>query len=572
MLLSLHTVSIRLLEKYSFSVISLFFFTSYWFFSFFVLQNGGSVFSHPLGIAHHVFPLSMYDRDFVNMFIYNFTQAPLYSVLTWLLLKSEQSWMYVYIILHHVVGYYAIFCLYRILQKLNINSCLITLGLSMFVFNPAYYHSFSTGWYDYLTMCLVSIVCYHFVALQQCFKIKRLVTFFIYLTILVSYRNMFHPILFAIPSIIFICLRHKEYCKRIIFYSIIPLMICVAPYIKNYFVFGTFSTSIGSLAIAQKTLSFEYITKEQMMKDIQDKTLSPIVLCYNGQVDNTFYNNMLYNKKTCAHDVPSALYSDKVNDLLTTKPYLHNASMLPGVFGESSIPNTLLGLVVAKDLIKNHRSFIRHHPSQYIVSVKNAIRQYFRTNNSYAHIIAVNGRHFPDWFASPKMNLDFLPMKNPVTSCHGVCDDYPRLLIIFGIILSLCFGLFYILCDTKRLWTYMMITLIGLSILALSKNLIDVAWIGFILMFIFAFSAMTLYAIKLMRNTVVIDVTTKAILCYMIFIILYFGLLIVTIVGSEQERYRFVTDGIQLVVFLFFINKLYLSCKRTLSEYRFKNV
>lgn len=518
---------------------------SYWFFAYWVAQNGGQVWVPPTSLPHHPYAMRDFDLNFWSSLTYMFTQNPLYTVLTWTMLKTDpaHNGFIGYLILHYLMGSAAIISLYQLSNLLNLNNKLTGIALALFVFNPGFFYEFSVSWYDFLSMCLVSISLLFWAKLILEFNSWNLISTLSALTLLVMYRSLFHPLLFLLPIIISIALWHKQHWVKVLCYSLIPLALTMAPYIKNYIIFDTFNTGIGSFSMAYKTISFEYLSSEDLFKEIQQGHLTPIDLCYSHRMPLTFQGR-LFNRDTCFKEILPQFAREKVLEMqfMPQPIILENTS---NGFSESYIPNTLEGLVVAKQVVKDSKNFLIHHPLFYLRGVANSLMQYFRSNNTYNYIIALNVRKFPLWFVSPSGEIDL-----------GLQPH-----IAIGILGSL----FYALCfaaNLRKKNLYSVVQLIGLCLL-LSPIMLGFphlkGTLGILTIWTFSFS-IVLSIIALCRNLFVSSVETNAklrcIVMTIALVIVYNLVLTTTITGSEQERYRFPVDGLLLILFLFWLSQM----------------
>lgn len=561
------------IERRAFAIISFFFFLSYWFFAFFVRLNDGVFWGRTLSIPHHPFRLSMFDQDFWGTVLYNFSQNPFYSILTWLLIKTDPATegFVGYMVFHHVLGYYAIFCLYRILGLLRVNKLLVVIALSLFVFNPGYYFFFSHGWYDYPSMCLVSIVAYHFLAVAKEYSTKNLVVLFTWLTILVAYRGLFHPLFFMIPTIVGVCLIHRKYVGKTLLYAVIPLLIGLFPYAKNYVLFDSFSPALGSFAMAYKSQTFQYVPNEEILPYVQEGKISPLVFCFNAYPGFT-YNGEVYSPENCQSKLPKKLLAKEIEQLRRSNDDFGKIGILTDsenmAFDISAIPNSISGVVLGRQMLRDARAYFELVPGQRLASIRNNLSQYFRTNNAYQFIIAVNWHKYPLWFGSPRWNLDFFKINNPEPKWNRY-DFTSRPLIVIFILLPLVFSFFYaagIDRGDKRFYAFYAYVAIVLFTLLLSK-MSRVPFQAVCVSLPFAVSLIGVFAYKLISDPRQLG-SRRIAVGYMAGVCLYLMLIVSVVVSSEQERYRFATDGLSLILFLFFIDHLITLAQGALCRFK----
>lgn len=560
-----------LLDK-SFLIICGFYFASFWFFSFWVLKNNGVIWASPLGIGHHPFQLELFNTHFMESITYLFMQSPFYSVVTWLMLKINpvDQGFYAYLVLHYFMGFFALICLYKILLYLQIRKWLITLALSYFVFNPAFYLAFTSGWYDFLSMCLVSIMAYQFVRIIEQYSRKNLFYFLTSMTILVMYRSLFHPILFFIPVIIILTLVYRQHWRTILLYSLLPLLLTLAPYVKNYVIFDKFDVAAGSFGLAIRAPTYEYRSADALIDEIEKGRLSPLVLCYKEIKQPIIYKGQIYNEENCyKHIIPQFALSE-AKSILDKKPYLAIPAILQGQnnlgFSDNYIPNSLTGLVIARQMGEDAKSYLFHHPYEYLDYVLINTSQLFRTNTTYHYLIANNYRHFPLWFGSRIFSFDFLKFSRPAdVNKYGPFDTSYRPLILIGMLCAFTYAMLFA-ANAKRRKLLSVIHLLGLLVilfpvltryehmhlmLSLQRSIV---WS---FMFIIP-SAIAAIWVNLLKPLVQDDASRKMriVLAFFVFVCIYFMTLVDLIPGSEQERYRFVVEGLIISLFLFWATNM----------------
>jgi hypothetical protein len=568
-----------------FIIISFVFFASFWFFSFWTLKNHGVYWSDPFGISHHPYDMSLLNTDFFQSITYIFTQSPFYTIETWLMMKTDpQAGGFLgFLILHYIMGFFAIFSLYKIVSYFNVNKALITIAFCYFVFNPGFYRVFTSGWYDYLSMCLVSIMAYCFLRMIDRFSKKNACIFFLSIMILVLYRSIFNPLYFLLPISIFLLFIYRDRLRSILPFALVALMITLAPFIKNYIIFGSFSIGVGQLATAFKSTTYQYNSPEMVLNDVKKGVLSPLVLCYNDAKIRPEYKGLVYSPKNC-NDYIFLQYGTKgAKKILEKRSYLAYPAILQNEhnhFDGDYMPNSLAGFVVGQQLMNDAKSFVIHHPNNYLHSILNNIRQLLRSNNKYEVLLGNNSRKYPDWFAGSWIfNYDIFKLTKPLTS-SGVNEDYSPFIVI-GMFGSLIYALLFA-GNLKRKDLFSFIHFAGLFII-LVPVMFPAAFHIFrkldqrlnwylcaSLLWSCVFMIPGLYYTfktnlkKMLGNDKVVK--QRIIVAFMVLVSFYFLILIDIIPGSEQERYRFTIEGLLVSLFLFWISNLYHTIRAYFSN------
>jgi len=546
-----------------FIIILIFYFSSYWFFSYWVQQNHGYTWGSPFSIAHHPFKIELFQTHFWQTLTYMFVQSPLYSYFTWLMVNADAHDGFIsYMILHHAAGFFALYALYNMSKSLKIPTWMIVCFLSYFVFNSGFYFAFSMGWNDYLSMCLVTYLAFSFMRLTETFTSLNLIVFFCILMILVSYRTLFSPITFFIPLTLALALIYSKHWKKILAFSLLPLIITIAPYVKNQYVFGSSHVGIGQFAAAFKATTYQWTDHDLLMKDIEEGKLSSLVLCFNKAGRTTIYQGNLYNKENCENKIIPEILAPRIKQLLLERPYLANPAVLQpenNVLAlPDQIPNSLMGYVLAEQMIKDSKSFIKNHPGEYFSRAAHNLMHLFQSNTQYEFRIALNWRQFPEWF-NQNFNLAFYH-HIPFLKHHQVfnTDEY-HVLIAWGMMGSLVYALLYA-GNSRNKKAISACHLLGLILLLLIFKkryaYFESALIWSSFFFIWG-GIQTITSLWLQRvNPDDSSIKSRLLIAFMTMVSLYLMTIVLLVPSSEQERYRFAVEGLLIILFMFWINEL----------------
>ncbi|VVC76490.1 hypothetical protein AQUSIP_18030 [Aquicella siphonis] len=567
----------------AFLVILFFYLSSFWFFSFWVLKNHGVVWSPPSNMNHHPFDLHALDTQFTETLLYLFSQNPFYTVITWLLLKTDPAsdGFAGFMVLHYLLGFLALISLYKLLHDIfRVPNMLSGFALSAFVFNAGFYRAFTSGWYDFPTLCLVCILTYCFANLVYRFNRLNLLWFIFTLTILVMYRNSFHPLLFFIPTIVLLASGIKSRWKIIFAAAVIPFLITILPNVKNYVIFGTFQNSINSLALNIKTISFEFLDRESLLDEIDAGHINPIALCYSRALESgaIIYHGTAYTRENCDARLLRDFAQPERTRLLSQNPRFNSPLILREdivSFGQNVIPNTLSGFIVANQIIRDSQSYLTHHPEYYGRKVLlNSISRLFRSTQLHEFLIANNERNYPEWFGSRLFDLDIFKVNAP----GARFDTVFRPVILMGILCSLTYALLFAAGVRKRN-LFSLIHFAGLflllSPLLFGSHLFTHLYSRFLLPSLFWTLLFMLPALALTMANLLFrkfddaEARMQLLLTFIAWVCIYVMGLHILIAGSELERYRFSVDGLLLVLFLFWINSMYCTIARWYKLSRF---
>lgn len=559
-----------------FLIVLFFFLASYWFFSYWVLKNHGIIWAPPSNMNHHPFNMSLLDTNFIESVTYLFSQNPFYSIVTWLMIKTQpaRGGFAGFIILHYLLGFFALISLYKILDEVFcVSRPLIIIALVGFFFNPGTYRAFSSGWYDFPTMCLVSILAFSFARLVYHYSRLNLFWFITLLLVLTLYRNSFHPLAFLVPTVILLMLGLKHDWKYILACSLLPVLVAIAPMIKNYMLLGVFQSGINSLALNFKTVSFEFQNKNEIMSNVSAGVLSPVAICYSHILDEgpVKFQGQLYTNENCNTTVLQSFAQPRVDAILKARPYLANPQILSNQYNyidNSHIPNSLTGLVIASQLIKDSQSYLITHPGYYWKHVfLNTASQMFRSTQVHEFLIANKDRQYPDWFGSRLFDLDFFKINRPDRNQ----DAAFRPVILMGILCPLVYALLFAAgLRRKNLYstTHFSGLLILLSPMLIGTHLFPHLYSRFLLpSLVWTLLFMIPGLILTMKNlfTSTFDdreSRKKLLLTFIAWLCIYVMGVHLLIAGSELERYRFSIDGLLVMLFLFWVNSLYLAARR----------
>lgn len=174
---------------------------------------------------------------------YLHSQPPLFNLYTGIILKLfPQQYAAAFLSVHLVLGILIVFTLFIILKKLKVRTWIAMTITILYAVSPStiLYENWLS--YTYFIIALLSFAALSLLYFVETKQIKHGVIFFGLLACLILTRSMYHIIwFFAVTALLSILrfVRLKDLLKA----ACIPLLIVIALFVKNYILFGTFSSS-----------------------------------------------------------------------------------------------------------------------------------------------------------------------------------------------------------------------------------------------------------------------------------------------------------------------------------------
>ncbi len=179
-------------------------------------------------------PLWLYNLNSWTIFKYLHMQPPLFNLFTSLSLKLFSDPTIFWELSFMLMGLLTTILLYLIGLHLSLNrKILLILIIFGFILNPSSFLYENWYFYTYPSMFFFTLFAY------LCIKRKLVLSLFV-LTALIWLISIFQPIIFIILLIVVIIKRGMRY--SIIAFSL-PFLLSIVPHLKNFMIFGTFSSS-----------------------------------------------------------------------------------------------------------------------------------------------------------------------------------------------------------------------------------------------------------------------------------------------------------------------------------------
>lgn len=143
--------------------------------------------------------------------------------------------------------------LYASMIKLKINIWYAFITSALFFCGPVCIQYESINFYSYTVVSLLCVILYYGIVFAEKRTIKRGIIFFSLCAMLVLTRNLFH-LVWIVCIIVGMIWLYKSNKKIVLISAVIPFLIASSVYIKNYFEFGSFSSSTWvSIGMAKMT-------------------------------------------------------------------------------------------------------------------------------------------------------------------------------------------------------------------------------------------------------------------------------------------------------------------------------
>jgi hypothetical protein len=184
------------------------------------------------------------DSLFENLY-YSHAQPPLFNLLSGVVLKFfPNHYAQVFHILFLLVGWLNAIILYLSLRKFNFSQAAGFSITSIFMLLPCVVLYENLYSYSYLVVFLLTFAVYLLIVFVKEEKPKYWVAFYSVLAALVLLRSFYHIFwMIAIAAIVIYFLKKEKKLRVKLFYGLVPMVFVFIWLLKNFFVFGIFSTS-----------------------------------------------------------------------------------------------------------------------------------------------------------------------------------------------------------------------------------------------------------------------------------------------------------------------------------------
>jgi len=487
-----------------------------------------------------------------SLFYYH-VQSPLFTAYTFLfaLIFPPDGQLGIYF-LHTILGLLAITSLYKIMRYLQINKTLTTYLILAFILSPSFNLYQSWGIYDFPVVCLILISTYLFMKFLESSTWLNGFLFFLTISILCNIRPLYHIIFYFIPLTLILLLVLKQHRKIILQSCLIPFLLILAPYAKNYYLFHIFTlNSWQGEVLSNATLQWNVTLKERL-EGVKKGFFSDLALCphtADGWPDKMA--NMGYTSSYC-YDVVAQKYRDAYIKKLN-KDYSHIAILNTTPDAKRLHRNVLGNIGMSQEYGKNAIAALIHYPHAYFSSINLGWESYFsKTNYFYSEM--GNPRNLPD-----SLLTNWLAYYPHIShSIHSI-DINKSIFLFYGLPFLVVFGFAY-----TRLQKYLPHFCIAYFAGFLFIKILSV-WdmLGYALFL----SIIVIVGARLEKNNNLTWDTKRLTIVYILCNIIYTTLFINFTTSSEENRYRFYIDALFLILLGLLIESVILPTAHRIITY-----
>jgi hypothetical protein len=191
-----------------------------------------------------ILDVSQLSEHLIDSLWYMHSQPPLFNALVGVLVKTFPEHYYKVFLLINLIGSLSsAFLIYATLRKVKVSDLMAGLLAMLMVLNPVimlYENLFS---YTVLTIFLLGLTLYFLVV----FLVERSpfawISFCVMLAVIVLTRSSYHVAWMVVIVLIAIGYSPREMRRRLLLVALLPIIVASSWYVKNYAVFGTFSSS-----------------------------------------------------------------------------------------------------------------------------------------------------------------------------------------------------------------------------------------------------------------------------------------------------------------------------------------
>lgn len=316
----------------------------------------------PLAQGIQILDPTLLRGNLLESLYYLHSQPPLYNLFLGTVLKAFlQHYAAAFQFLYWVAGYALVMGLYRLMRRLEVPGWLACSLTVYFALNPALI--LLENWLMYTLLIMTGLV-WAAVFLHRLLstgKNRDGAIFFGLLGMLVLTKGIFH-LFWYVLFVVVVMLSRRLSVRRVLLVSMIPLLIILAVYIKNFLLFGSLTTS---------KVWMVFNLGEMTVKHIDDDTLRKY--CQNGQLTFTSCERAL--------GAGSPEYRRMVTEF-EQRPDVQptGIAVLDQVYKPTSGQinwHSRRFLKSADYALKDSWFLLRHHPESYVKSLRRAFRIMF---------------------------------------------------------------------------------------------------------------------------------------------------------------------------------------------------
>lgn len=310
--------------------------------------------------------MHLLDADWINQNLiqsiwYNHSQPPLFNLLYGLsdLIFNQYSKDF-FFLFFHLLGILTVIYSYKILRMISVSQKLSLTIVLIYLITPA--TILYENWFFY-TQIVVFLLVFAGYQLFRYIDLKKQSNLSIYLIsiVLISLISSYFHILWMIVMVIIPVIIIKEKRITIIKYLLIPFLIVLSVYIKNYFVFDQFSTS------SWFGINFTRITAKLLDENLKQKLFSEKRLTQAAHFNGFTNVRML-------PDLERIYFHKKTGIKILDERLKSNGNVNY---------NNIIFVAFSKDALKDDIFVLKNYPDVYLSGVKNAFQLYFYSPSLY---------------------------------------------------------------------------------------------------------------------------------------------------------------------------------------------
>jgi hypothetical protein len=276
---------------------------AFWIYYFLLKAQGAAVF-WPATHQGDYFSIDwrILDKNLWSSLWYYHVQLPLYLLYVHLFehVLAPPEGFIAYYILHTLAGLTMVCSLYYLIIQMQGKPWLAASLIILYITTPSFYLNYSQGWHDFFTACLITFSAYCFYKAQSEKRFRYYFLFFALLAFIGNIRALYHPFLFFLPVVFLVLLTSEQKYKKILLAALLPAFLILFPYVKNYYLFGTFNVSTHSGRIMVQTTYEFNMYAEDKIKYVKSGKLSDLIFCIKKEDDHyAYYNGHLYDEEYC---------------------------------------------------------------------------------------------------------------------------------------------------------------------------------------------------------------------------------------------------------------------------------
>jgi hypothetical protein len=287
----------------------------------------------------------------------------------------------------HVLGLMVAFTIYTLTKELSASRIAAHLVTALLVFSPSFVLYENWFLYSFPAMALLTFSALALYRYVQTRDTRWCVSFFALLATLLLTRSLFHLAWMALITVLLVVIL-RECRKQVLVAAAFPLLIVALWYGKNYYYFGTFSSSTW-MGLGLSNMTTLMLPREELQPLVARRELSPWALVSRYDPRGLVFLGQLR---------PPA-----------------GVPVLDQMVKESGVANWNYRDLVSIDRYYSHDGLAvaRHFPASYVLGVYMANRLYFSPTSMNPYFSDANRE------AARPMERVFVPLLNGVTAEPG---------------------------------------------------------------------------------------------------------------------------------------------------------